>query len=271
MNTTPLQGNYLEFIQAKIEELKQVTSNQDVNNGNAPSGITAASAIAALQETSGKDSRFINRSFYNSYALIMGQVVELIRQFYDIPRYFRVIPDQSTGMGEDFVEYDNSRLKGIPQTTADGAFVGYRIPEFDVEITAEKANPYKKIEQNELALSFFKLGFFNPQMVDQAVATLDMMDFPHKQDVIDTVKKNGTLMDMLMMYQQLAIGMAQKYGDAEALMAIQQNMMQMGQEVPQSLASGVNPAEVADQEANTGEAAHVEKARARARGSTEVA
>lgn len=271
MNTTPLQGNYLQFIQSKIDELKQVTSNQDVNNGNAPSGITAASAIAALQETSGKDSRFINKSFYNSYSLVMKQVVELIRQFYDIPRYFRVVPDQALGMSEDFVEYDNSGLKGVPQTTADGALVGYRIPEFDVEITAEKANPYRKIEQNELALSFFKLGFFNPQMSDQAIATLNMMDFSHKQDVIDTVKKNGTLSDMLMTYQQLCLSMAQRYGDSEALMAIRQNMMRMGQEVPVGLASSVEPSEVADGALNTGEASHVEKARARARGSTEVA
>ena len=272
MNTTPLQGNYLQFIQAKIEELKQVTSNQDVNNGTAPSGITAASAIAALQETSGKDSRFINRCFYNSYSLILNQVVELIRQFYDIPRFFRIIPDQSTGLVEDFVEYDNTNLKGVPQYTADGSLEGYRIPEFDVEVSAEKANPYRKMEQNELAVSFFKLGFFNPQMTDQALATLNMMDFPHKQDVIDTVEKNATLADMLMMFQQLAISMAQKYGDAEALMSIHQMMMQMGQEMPQSgIASSVSPADVAAIEQKTGEASHVEKARAQARSTTEVA
>lgn len=270
MNTTPLQGNYLEFIQSKIEELKQVTSNQDVNNGTAPSGITAASAIAALQETSGKDSRFINRSFYNSYSLILNQVLELIRQFYDVPRFFRIIPDQSTGLAEDFIQYDNTNLKGVPQHTADGSFEGFRIPEFDIEVTAEKANPYRKMEQNELAISFFKLGFFNPQMVDQALATLNMMDFPHKQDVIDTVVKNGTLAEMVMMYQQLAIGMAQKYGDTEALMAIQQNMMRMGQAIPQGMAASVMPSEVANPEQNTGEASHVERARAQARSSTEV-
>lgn len=271
MNTTPLQGNYLAFIESKINELKQVTSNQDVNNGMAPSGITAASAVAALQETAGKDSRFINKSFYNSYSLIMKQVLELIRQFYDVPRFFRIIPDQSTGMAEDFVEYDNTNLKGIPQMSAGGVLEGYRVPEFDVEITAEKANPYRKIEQNELALSFFKMGFFAPQMVDQALATLEMMDIPHKQDIIDTIRKNATLADMLMMYQQLAIAMAQKYGDQEALMAIQQNMMQAGQEIPAELAAGVNPTEVANPKVDTGEASHVEKARERARSTTEVA
>ncbi|MBQ8836441.1 MAG: hypothetical protein IJ002_03130 [Clostridia bacterium] len=268
MTTTPLGGNYLEFIQSKIDELKRVTSNHDVNNGAAPSGITAASAISALQETSGKDSRFINKSFYNAYRLLMTQVVELIRQFYDVPRWFRIIPDQAAGASEAFVKFDNSGLKGSPQVTAGGEPIGWRVSEFDIEITAEKANPYRKMEQNELALSFFKLGFFNPQLTDQALACLSMMDFDHKQDVIERIERNGTLIEMLAMYQKLAIGMAKRYGDAEALRVIQQNMMAYGQEIP--VGADVDPADAADPEAGTKEAKHVQKARERARSSTEV-
>ena len=52
---------------------------------------------------------------------------------------------------------------------------------FDVEITAQKQSPYTKMAQNELALQFYSAGFFNPQMADQALACLDMMDFPRKQ------------------------------------------------------------------------------------------
>ncbi len=265
ISTTSLQGNYLEFIQSKINELKHVTSNQDVNNGAAPSGITAASAIAALQETSGKDSRFINKSFYNAYSLVMKQVVELIRQFYDIPRWFRILPDQMQS-GEEFIEYDNAGLKPIPQTTADGEASTFRIPEFDIEISAEKANPYKRMEQNELALSFFKMGFFNPQMTDQALACLDMMDFDHKDDLMQKIRQNGTLLDRLMALQQIAIGLAQRYGDIPALQMIQQALAAGGQPMPQG--GGVMPADVAHP--STGEAKHVERARAQARNSTEA-
>lgn len=268
VSSTPLQGNYLEFIQSKIQELKHVTSNQDVNNGAAPSGITAASAIAALQETSGKDSRFINKTFYNTYGRIMKQVIELIRQFYDVPRWFRILPDQAQGGGEVFVEYDNQGLVGVPQTTADGQDAGFRVPEFDIEITAEKANPYKKMEINELAISFFKLGFFNPQMTDQALACLQMMDFDHKDDVTEMISRNGTLLDQLMMIAQLAVGLAQQYGDISALQAIQQVMMQSGQPIPGG--GNVDPVEVANPDSKTGEARHVEKARAQARSSTEA-
>lgn len=256
VDTTPLQGNYLQFIQSKIEELKHVTSNQDVNNGAAPSGIIAASAIAALQETSGKDSRFINKKFHGAYGQIVKMIIELIRQFYDIPRWFRIVPDQS----ETFVQYDNSRIKG--------AQADNHVPEFDIEITTEKANPYKKMEVNELALSFFKMGFFNPQMTDQALSCLSLMDFDHKDDVIEMIEKNGTLMQQLMMYQQVALRLAQKYGDIASMQLIAQDMAQHGQAMPNG--GGVDVSRVASPEHNTGEAKHIEDARARARGSTEA-
>lgn len=267
INSTPLQGNYLDFLRSKIDELKQVTSNHDVNNGAAPSGITAASALAALQERSGKDSRYVISIFYNTYNRVMIHVMELMRQFYNTKRYFRIIPDVIGGE-ETFMEYDNSYLKGIPQAPVNGKDVGMRIPEFDIEITAEKANPYKKMEMNELALSFFKMGFFNPQLADQAIACLTMMDFDARDTIVERIRQNGTLQDQLMMYQQLCVALAQKYGDMAAMQAIQQNMHQSGHPLP-SL-GGVDPARVADPDKATGEIRQVEDARARARSVSEV-
>ena len=266
IDSKALQGNYLEFLNMKIDELKYVTSNLDVNNGAAPSGVTAASAIAALQESSGKNSRFINKTFYNTFSHVMELVVELIRQFYDTRRWFRVSPDAAIG-AEQFMEYDNSHLRGVPQPAVNGMDMGLRIPEFDIEITAEKANPYKKMEINELSLSFYKMGFFNPQMADQAIACLDMMDFDSKDKLIERLRQNGTLLDALMQYQRLCMALAQKYGDAEAIAMIGQNMAQGGIPMP---GGSVDPREAADPEKKIGENKQVEKARSRARNSTEV-
>lgn len=270
IESKPLQGNYLDFLNMKTEELKYVTSNHDVNNGVAPSGITAASALASLQESSGKSSRMIIKSFYNSFSEVMEIMLELIREFYNTQRWFRIVPDQA-GAEEQFVSYDNTYIKGVPQGMVNGMDTGFRVPEFDIEITAEKANPYKKMEMNELALSFFKMGFFNPQMADQAIACLSMMDFDERDNVIEKIKQNQTLLDMLMMYQQMAVGLAQKYGDGQALMMIQQNMAMMGQTMPpMGVGGGVDPKEAANPGNNTGEIKQVEDARARARQTTEV-
>ena len=261
VDTMNLDSIYLEFLNQKIEELKYVTSNQDVNNGTAPSGITAASAIAALQETSGKNARSSNKTFHRAFRDVCYQIVELIRQFYDIPRTFRINPD---GMKDQFVMYDNSGLAPQQQNVM-GEDMGLRVPEFDIDITSEKSNPYKRMEQNELALSFYNAGFFNPQMTDQALACLNMMDFTRKEDVMQRIAMNGTLQEMVLQYQQLALQFAQMVSPEMGEQVGQMILGQHGQQMPMQL--GMQ----ADTEVQkTEEHPFVERARKDARESTQA-
>ena len=259
----PLNGIYMNFLTQKIDELKYVTSNQDVNNGSAPSGVTSASGIAALQETSGKNARSSNKTFHRAFRDVCYQVVELIRQFYDVPRTFRIHPE---GMQEEFVAYDNKGLKGQPQMTM-GMDMGLRLPEFDIDVTSEKANPYKKMEINDLALNFYNLGFFNPQMTDQALACLNMMDFNKKEEIMQKISENGTLQEMLLMYQQIALQLATKYEPQLAEQMAMQIMGQGGQPMPQMMGDGDAIESVSPEKE---EHPFVEKARKGARESTQA-
>lgn len=258
-----LNGIYMSFLQQKIDELKYVTSNQDVNNGSAPSGVTSASGIAALQETSGKNARSSNKTFHRAFREVCYQILELIRQFYDVPRTFRINPD---GMQEQFVSYDNSGLKGQPQMTM-GMDMGLRVPEFDVEITSEKNSPYKKMETNDLALNFYNLGFFNPQMTDQALACLNMMDFQKKDDVMRKISENGTLQEMLLLYQQMALQFANQIDPALGEQVAQQILGQGGMAMPQTLG---DPNAVESVNPEKEEHPFVERARNNARESTQA-
>jgi hypothetical protein len=260
-----LDGIYVNFLTQKIDELKYVTSNQDVNNGVAPSGVTSASGIAALQESQGKNARNTNKTFHRAYRDVCYLVVELIRQFYDTPRTFRINPD---GMQEQFVTYDNSGLKPQPQMTM-GMDMGLRLPEFDIDVTSEKANPYKKMEINDLALSFYNAGFFNPQMTDQALACLGMMDFTKKDEVMKKINENGTLAEMLLLYQKMALDFANQISPQLGEQVAQQILSQGGQPIPQDV--GLQSEGVGDvNHDGTTEHPFVEKAREGARASTEV-
>lgn len=257
-----LDSTYVNILQQKIEELKYVTSNQDSNNGVAPSGVTAASAIAALQETAGKNARSTNKTFHRAFRDVCYQIVELIRQFYDIPRTFRINPD---GMNEQFVQYDNSGLVPQAQTTM-GMDMGLRKPEFDIDVTSEKANPYKKMEINELALSFYNAGFFNPQMTDQALGCLNMMDFIGKEEVMQRIQQNGTLMEKMILFQQLALQYAQMVspmeGERVAQVILNQDTPMMPQQLGMQANTDVNPLD--------NEHPVVERAREEARTSTQA-
>ena len=201
-----LNSIYLNVLDRKVDELKETTGNRDVSTGGSTSGVTAASAIAAMQEAGSKLSRDGNKAAYRAFREVVELVVELIRQFYDLPRQFRILGENGR---EDFVSYTNAGIKPVYQGMEMGVDMGYRLPVFDIEISAEKASPYSKLSQNELALQFFGAGFFNPQMTDQALACLEMMDFDGKEQIMQRISANGTLYQRLMMAQQQAVAMAQ--------------------------------------------------------------
>ena len=54
IHTAGLDSVYVAILQSKIAEMKETAGNRDVANGGTASGVTAATAIAALQEAGGK-------------------------------------------------------------------------------------------------------------------------------------------------------------------------------------------------------------------------
>jgi len=201
------------MLQQKIDEIKFITGNTDVNNGGVPSGVTAASAIAALKEESGRSSKDSTRAAYRSYRKIVIKVIERIRQFYDIPRQFRILGDQGQ---EEFVNYSNEGLQVQQIPNMPGDEPGLRLPVFDIEVRAQRENAYTKMSQNELALQFFQNGMLNPQMADQALITLEMMDFRGKDELKKRIEQQGTLIQTLMQVGQIAMELAQRYAPAVA-------------------------------------------------------
>lgn len=217
IQVTPLSAIYTQIQQSKIEELKETTGNRDASNGGTSSGVTAASAIAAMQEQAGKTSRASTRASYRAYARMVNMVIELIRQFYDLPRQYRITGDNGR---EEFVSYDNAGLKPQPQGMLDGVDMGMRLPVFDIEVSAQKMTAYTKIAQNEMALQMFQLGILNPQMADQALTLLDIMDFNGKSLVEDKVRRNGGLYQENLMLKQMALTLAMQANRPEVAEAL---------------------------------------------------
>ena len=220
-----LDGNYINVYDRAVQELRETSGNTETSTGNVSSGVTAASAIAALQEASGKGSKDSTRSAYRSYGKIIELCIELIRQFYDMPRQFRILGQYGA---EQYVSYTNAGIQQQAQGSAFGQDQGFRLPVFDIKVSAQKKNVYTKVTQNELALQFFKMGFFNPQMTDQTLMCLDMMEFDGKDGIMQKVSQNGTMYQKLLQYMQLALVMAQQIDPASAEGIAQDIMMTTG-------------------------------------------
>ena len=208
INVSGIQGSALEMLTRKIDELKFVCGNTDVNNGGTPSGVTAASAIAALQEQSGRGSKDSSRGSYRAYNRISTKVISRIRQGYDIPRWFRILGKD----GQDkYVKYSNAKLKDQQLMGGNGLPEGLRRPVFDIEVRAQRETGYTKLSQNELMIQMYNLGAFNPQNTDAILQMLEGMDFPGREEMMNRIREQGTMMDVLMKVGQIALALSAKY------------------------------------------------------------
>lgn len=200
----PLDSIYANVVQMKIEEMKDTAANRDVNSGGVGSGVTAAAAIAALQEAGNKASRDMIAASYRAHVKINRLCIELIRQFYDEARSFRITG--AAGDGYSFVNLDNRQLKDqVTGTDAQGEVL-YRHPVFDLKVKAQKKNPFSRMEQNERAKELYGLGFFNPERAQEALGALEMMEFEGIDKVREQVQQGQTLLNLV---QQMSAKMAQ--------------------------------------------------------------
>lgn len=195
IDSNSLPGSYQAVYDSMITELRETSGNTESANGVYGSGVTAASSIAALQEASGKTSRDASRSSYRAFRKLVTMIIERIRQFYDLPRQFRITGQD--GM-EQFVSFDNSGM--VPQPVGMGSTdFGFTQPVFDVRIEVQKRNAYTRTSQNELALQLLQMGVFTPGNEDQSLMLLDMMDFDGKDELVQKLQQRQIMMQAMMM------------------------------------------------------------------------
>lgn len=194
IETKSLDGNTMAMLQVKIDELKETSANRDFSQGATSSGVTAAAAIAALQEAGNKQARDIQSGSYRAFTEICNLIIENVRQFYDEARSFRITGESANEM--DFVEYSNANIKPRPDMNGNT-----RRPVFDIRVKPQRKNPYTKAINNETIKELFSMGFFNPQIADQSIIAIEAMDFEGKAEVQKKVSENKMMYDTIMQLQ----------------------------------------------------------------------
>ena len=209
LQTAGLQGNSLSYRNSRIEELKEISGNRDMTQGGTTGGVTAASAIAALQEAGSKLSRDMLKSAYRAFAKECYLILELMRQFYDEQRVFRIV---GAGGETEFLPFSAQALRPQPRQAVGGVELGSREPIFDIVVNAAKKSTFSRLSQNETAKECYQLGFFDPRNADAALAALEMMDFEGIEKVRQRVRRNGTLAGQLLQLQQQYARLAAVHG-----------------------------------------------------------
>ncbi len=177
LQTKPLHSFIIQHRQNKIDELKEVSGNMDFQQGNTTGGVTAYSAIVALQQAGEKLSRDMIAESYEAYKKIIYFCIELIRQFYDEPRCYRIC-------GEDgkleYVSFSNSEIMAKDRD----------LPiELDIAVSAEKNNPYSRIAQNQTLTDLWKMGLFRRESIQESLLLLESLHLDGKEKLIEGLRR----------------------------------------------------------------------------------
>ncbi len=169
-----VSSNALQLLEFKVDELKETSGNRDFAQGSTNFGVTAASAILALQEAGNKLSRDMIKSSFRAYSKLCYLILELVRQFYTEPRTFRI-----TGKGgkSNYISYQSTDVLGRKD-------FANKLPVFDIKIVPQKQNPYPSTRQNELAKEMFELGMLDRNRRDEAIMAIKLMDFYGKEALL---------------------------------------------------------------------------------------
>lgn len=174
LQAKPMHAFIIQHRQNKINELKEIAGNRDFQQGDTTGGVTAYSAIAALQQAGEKLSRDMLATGYDAYKDVVYLAIELMRQFYDRPRSYRI----NTGDGGcEYITFAGSELRR-----------GYRRAEFDIAVSAEKNNPYSRIAQNQTLTELWQMGVFDPARAQSAIVLLEAMHLDGKEKLIESIR-----------------------------------------------------------------------------------
>ena len=216
----PFISNHRE---GKIQELKEIAGDNQFSRGEAGKGITAASAIQALQEASNKVDRDMVGASYRTYKRIIILTIELIREFYDDARKFRITKPNGSVEYKKFnnqmmkpqdldPSYEGANLMADPETGEMIENPEYeadtRKPIFDIDVRPEKSNPFSRAAMNEFSKELYQLGFFDPERAVQSLMALDLMDFDGKEKIVKKIGENKGLADKLQQMKQTMDKMA---------------------------------------------------------------
>lgn len=172
-STPPLPAYIIGYIQAVRENIKQESGANDFSRGMATGGITAASAIASLQEMSNKRARTISRLLHESFRDAIRLEIAVEREFNYFTREVTVTVDGE----QKRYSFESAMLV----REAPGRVL---LPvEFYISVRAQQETRYTADKQNELVLRMLAEGVLLPE---QAV---EIMVFDGKEQVLKELRE----------------------------------------------------------------------------------
>lgn len=179
---TPMSGLNIQQYESKIALLKDMSGQNAFARGEAGQGVTAATAILALQEAGSKVTFMLRDALFDAERELAVMQLELTRERYDASRFARLSSAQTAG---GTVVAPDARLKADQwdalreQRWPDGS-LAHPPMEFDITVKVQKASSFSTLQHNELVLQLAALAQKQGSPIPPATV-IGMMTFEGKE------------------------------------------------------------------------------------------
>jgi hypothetical protein len=197
-----MQPGMIELFNTMLRNGEIISGVNESTQGRRAVGITAASAIEALQEAGQTRIRLKERNMQTSLTKLGSMLIELMMQFYNTPRVIKITGPEGSEW-DDFTEmYIDDTDKGYILNKKDykyskesdqyvegsyqqyGPFKGI----FDVKILAGTSQPSARIARSNVAFKLAEMGVIGPKTL------LKTLEFPiDPSDQIEEQKTQGNV------------------------------------------------------------------------------
>ena len=193
VQAAPLNGQVFQNMNYLIDTMKQDCGQNQFSRGEGGLGVTAATAIQALQEAGGKITRMHTEKFKNAFREMVEQIMWLMSEYIDPDRVFKIVGGwDSTGNMED-------RLVKIKPTKA----IGDKLPKpaYTVRVQVQKNNPLQIQADNEFVMQAAQVcAQANQPLPPETVISL-MEGYRTKSSVLKAVLRNSQIQAQIQQQQ----------------------------------------------------------------------
>lgn len=171
----PLPGYLMQYMMHMQQSIKEEAGSNDFSRGNSTGGVTAASAITALQEASSKRSRMESLVIYSGFKQAVRMELEVEREFEVVDRMVEI-----TINGEKVAMSVNDAFFKDVQPGYD------KLPvEFRVSVKPMRESRFTKLSNNELILQIMTM--YQGNTINPAIL-MEAMEFEGKDIVLEKLK-----------------------------------------------------------------------------------
>lgn len=192
-----MQAGIINLYDSLMRNAEIESGINDSSQGRRPAGITAASAIIALQEASQTRIRLKERNMQTSLTKMASMLVQLFMQFYSAPRVLRITGTNGRTEWSEFyfdntdagyslnkksytINDDNSVVDGDYEQPIESKGI------FDISIKSGTSQPMARAARSELAMQLRAKGEISRKQL------LDTLEWPNTlEDDEELAKEKG--------------------------------------------------------------------------------